>query len=75
MASDGEINEVRKAKLLEWAKDQYINPADCKFLTAFTSRNSGPARKRLKDIAVGTFCWFLDEPARELAWSELQANP
>ena len=22
VASDGEINEVRKAKLLEWAKDQ-----------------------------------------------------
>jgi hypothetical protein len=74
VASDGEINEERKAKLLDWANDQYINPSQCKFLTAFTSRNSAPARKRLKDIAVGTFCWFLDEPDRELAWTELDSG-
>ena len=71
VASDGEINEDRKADLLEWAQDQYIDPSHCQFLSAFTSRNSREARKRLKDIAVGTYCWFLDEPERELAWNEL----
>jgi hypothetical protein len=71
VASDGEVNEDRKADLLAWAADQYIDPARCEFLSAFTSRNSAPARKRLKDIASGTYVWFLDEPTRELAWYEL----
>jgi len=71
VASDGEINEDRKVKLLTWAADQYIDPRHCRFVSAFSSRNSAPARKRLKDIAVGTYCWFLDEPNCELAWNEL----
>jgi hypothetical protein len=71
VASDGEINESRRADLLSWAADQYIDPKHCDFLSAFPSRGSAPARKRLRDIAVGTYCWFLDEPDRELAWNEL----
>lgn len=71
VATDGEVDEDRKADLLAWAADQYINPDDCQFLSAFASRNSAPARKRLKDLAVGTYAWFLDEPGRELAWNEL----
>ncbi len=71
VASDGEINEDRKSDLLQWAADQYIDPVRCQFLSAFTSRNSPPARRRLKDIAAGTYVWFLDEPTRELAWYEL----
>ncbi len=74
VASDGEINEDRKADLLSWAQEQYIDPQHCQFLSAFRSRASSPARKRLKDIAVGTYCWFLDEPDRELAWYELPEN-
>jgi len=71
VATDGEINEDRKSALLQWASDQYIDPKTCQFLTAFTSRSSPQARKRLKDIAVDTYCWFLDEPDRELSWSEI----
>ncbi|MGD0683688.1 MAG: BsuBI/PstI family type II restriction endonuclease [Streptosporangiaceae bacterium] len=71
VATDGEINENRKADLLTWAQDQYIDPELCHFVSAFSSRNSPPARKRLKDIAVGTYCWFLDEPDCELAWNEI----
>jgi hypothetical protein len=75
VASDGEINEGRKQDLLSWAQDQYIDPVHCEFLSAFPSRNSNPARKRFKDIAVGTYCWFLDEPERELSWRELPELP
>jgi hypothetical protein len=71
VASDGEVNEGRKIDLLTWAADQYIDPDRCQFLSAFTSRNSPPARKRFKDLAVGTYAWFLDEPDNELAWNEL----
>ena len=75
VASDGEISEDRKADLLTWAEEQYIDPEQCQFVSAFSSRNSAPARRRLKDIAVGTYCWFLDEPDRELAWNELPEMP
>jgi hypothetical protein len=71
VATDGEINEARKAKLLEWAGDQYIAADHLQFLSAFAARNADPARRRLKDIASGTYCWFLDEPDHELSWHEI----
>ncbi|MCO7219521.1 BsuBI/PstI family type II restriction endonuclease [Klenkia sp. PcliD-1-E] len=75
VASDGEVSEARRSALLGWAEQQYIDPASCRFLSAFTSRNSPPARRRLKDLAVGTFAWFLNEPSRELAWDEIPDRP
>lgn len=71
VASDGEIDEARKADLLQWAADQKIATSACRFLSAFTSRGSAPARRRLKDLAAGSFAWFLDEPSHELAWYEI----
>lgn len=69
--TDGPVTEERKRALIEWARKQGI-PADaCRFLTAFMSRNSAPARRRLKDLAEGTFAWFLDEPTRELSWHRM----
>ncbi|WP_256978609.1 BsuBI/PstI family type II restriction endonuclease [Rhodococcus sp. 14-2470-1a] len=69
--TDGEINEARKQSLLTWATNQGINPAHCHFLTAFTSRTDPAARKRLKDLASGTYAYFADEPGHELAWYRL----
>jgi len=74
VASDGEIDDARRGELLRWAADQRIDPASCQFLSAFISRNHSAARKRLKDIAAGTFAWYLDEPERELSWYELRAG-
>jgi hypothetical protein len=71
VASDGPINEARKKALLKWAKRQHIPEESCRFLTAFGSRAAPPAKRRLKDLAVGTFAWYLDEPKRELSWREL----
>lgn len=71
VASDGPIDESRKRALLRWAADQRIPESDCRFLTAFGSRNSLPARRRLKDLASGTFAWYADEPGHELAWYRL----
>lgn len=72
--TDGEISEPRKALLLAWAAAQGIPAARCRFLTAFESRNAGPARRRLKDLADGTFAWFLAEPERELLWRAIEKN-
>lgn len=74
VATDGEINETRKALLTEWAVEQYIAPDQLQFLSAFASRNAPTIRRRLKDIASGTFCWFLDEPEHELSWREISAD-
>lgn len=66
--TDGEINEARKTALLTWARQQNIEPARCRFLTAFSSRNDAAAKKRLKDLAGGSYAYFADEPGHELAW-------
>jgi hypothetical protein len=71
-SSDGEIDDDRKAALLRWAASQNIPAASCHFLSAFASRNAAPAKRRLKDLAAGTFAWYLDEPGHELAWYELE---
>lgn len=71
VATDGAITDERKAALLHWAAAQRIPDGACQFLSAFGSRHSPAARRRLKDLAVGTFAWYADEPHHELAWYEL----
>lgn len=71
VASDGPITDERKARLLTWAAQQHIEPGSCRFLSAFESRGSAAAKRRLKDLAVGTYAWFADEPDRELAWDAI----
>ncbi len=71
VSSDGEIDDDRKAALLRWAMSHNVSEGSCHFLSAFASRNAGPAKRRLKDLAAGTFAWYLDEPDHELAWYDL----
>lgn len=75
VATDGPVSESRKAKLIEWVKEQNIRPESCRFLSAFISRNSPPARNNLKDLAIGTYAWYADEPTRELEWHEIPPLP
>jgi hypothetical protein len=75
-ASDGPITEDRRRRLIRWAEDQRIPADSCRFLSAFLDRNDDVARRRLKDLAVGTFAWYASEPARELAWYDIsEARP
>ncbi|QZQ53711.1 hypothetical protein KZI27_00275 (plasmid) [Curtobacterium sp. TC1] len=69
--TDGPIDAERKAQLLQWAAAQQIPPTEVAFLTAFESRNASPAKRRLKDLAPGTFAWFRDEPEFELGWDAI----
>lgn len=64
----GEINEVRRQRMIAWAEYQGIQSEQCRFLTAFSSRHDGPARKLLKDLASGSYAYYADEPGYELAW-------
>jgi len=74
VASDGPITEDRKRSLEAWALEQRIPIDTCRFLSAFVSRNDQAARRRLKDLAAGTFAWYADEPTFELAWYELEGH-
>ncbi|MFJ1595996.1 BsuBI/PstI family type II restriction endonuclease [Streptomyces sp. NPDC088261] len=71
VSSDGPVTNERKKALLQWAAQQNIKADDCSFLSAFQSRNAAPAKKRLKDLATGTWAWFADEPGHELAWYQI----
>lgn len=71
VATDGPVSESRRNALLDWAAQQNIKADRCSFLTAFQSRNAAATRKRLKDIAAGTWAWFADEPTHELAWYQI----
>lgn len=72
--TDGEINETRRQSLLRWAGQHGIRAEQCAFLTAFHSRNDAAAKKRLKDLALGTYAYFAAEPASELAWYRLPGD-
>ena len=68
----GDSDERRhRQQLLAWAQSQRIPATSCRFMSAFASRNDGPAKKRLKDLAVNSFAWYLDDPGRELAWYDI----
>ncbi|MBF4618034.1 restriction endonuclease [Clavibacter sp. VKM Ac-2873] len=69
VATDGVITERRKSEFISWAASQGIPSASCRFMTAFVSRNSPIAKRRLKDLASETTAWFLNEPEHELKWS------
>lgn len=71
VATDGPVSEERRRALLEWAARQNIVADRCSFLTAFQSRNAPAVKKRLKDLASGSWAWFADEPTHELAWYQL----
>jgi hypothetical protein len=73
-ASDGVVDESRLQLLRAWAANNRIPVDHCEYLTAFRSRNSAAARRRLKDLAVGTYAWFLAEPSRELSWREIESG-
>jgi hypothetical protein len=70
-ASDGVVSKTRRTALLKWAAERGIKEERISFLTAFESRNSDAARRRLKDLATGTWAWFAAEPDNELAWYKI----
>jgi hypothetical protein len=72
VASDGPVTQARRAELLRWAHGQGIPGTSCHFLSAFLDRNDPAARRRLKDLATGTFAWYVGEPDHELAWYEIR---
>lgn len=62
VATDGPVNEARKAALLEIAKSANFSPAHVAFVTAYLDRSAQPFKRTVDKLAWGTYAWFAAEP-------------
>ncbi|MGH8222198.1 MAG: BsuBI/PstI family type II restriction endonuclease [Woeseiaceae bacterium] len=62
VATDGPVNERRKAALLDIARAARFEERNVAFLTVFSDRGSPSFRKSVTDLALGSFTWFMAEP-------------
>jgi len=69
VASDGPINDVRKAALLELAKGAGFPTQHVAFVTAYLDRSVLPFKKTVESLAWGTYAWFASEPDRLLVFA------
>ncbi|MEO9177104.1 MAG: BsuBI/PstI family type II restriction endonuclease [Gaiellales bacterium] len=71
VVSDGPVNETRRAELLGWALGRGLDPASCRFVTAYRSRSDPVFRRSVGELAWGSLAWFADEPGHALELREL----
>lgn len=60
--SDGPMTEDRKCSLLSLVTEAGYKVSNFAFVTAFSSRNVSPLKKRFSAIAVNSAIWFSCEP-------------
>ena len=64
VSTDGPVTEQRKAGILELlaASPMGYRPADAVFVTAYRDRGAKPVPKAIRELAWGSFAWFMSEP-------------
>ncbi len=64
VSSDGPVTEQRKAGILQLlaASPMGYTPEDAVFVTAYRDRGAKPVPKALRELAWGSFAWFMSEP-------------
>jgi hypothetical protein len=64
VATDGPINEQRKQGILSLLAESPMDwkPEDAFFVTAYRDRGSRPATRAPRELAWGSFAWFMSEP-------------
>ena len=64
VSSDGAVTEQRKAGILELlaASPMGYTPEDAVFVTAYRDRGAKPVPKAIRELAWGSFAWFMSEP-------------
>ena len=62
VATDGPVNEARKAALLALATNAGFREDQVAFVTAFVDRSETPFRKSVSVLAWRSFAWFMSEP-------------
>jgi hypothetical protein len=64
VSSDGPVTEQRKAGILKLlgASSMGYTPEDAVFVTAYRDRGAKPVPKAIRELAWGSFAWFMSEP-------------
>jgi hypothetical protein len=62
VATDGPVNERRKAALADLATEAGFPLQHIAFVTAYLDRGSAPFKKTVDSLAWGTYAWFVSEP-------------
>lgn len=62
VASDGHMNENRRAALRKLGTDAGYRSENMAYMTAFEDRDAGPFKKNIGSLAVESFAWFRTEP-------------
>ena len=64
VSTDGPVTEQRKAGILELlaASPMGYTPEDAVFVTAYRDRGARPVPKAIRELAWGSFAWFMSEP-------------
>jgi hypothetical protein len=70
VATDGPVNELRKAALLKIAQEAGFPVQHVAFVTAYLDRAVQPFKKTVADLAWGTYAWFASEPDRLILLSD-----
>jgi BsuBI/PstI restriction endonuclease domain/BsuBI/PstI restriction endonuclease HTH domain len=70
VATDGPVNEARKASLLEIAAKAKFTKQHIAFVTAFLDRDDPPFRKTVGSLAWGSYAWFASEPEKLIVFSD-----
>jgi hypothetical protein len=68
VATDGPINESRRAQLLQLMISAGFSPDQCFFLTGFESREHPAFKKTVARLAWGSFAWCFSEPDHLIAF-------
>lgn len=62
VATDGPVNERRKAALEKIVNDAKFPIEHVAYVTAFSDRSAGPFKKTADSLAWGSYAWFVSEP-------------
>lgn len=69
VATDGPVNERRKAALAVLATEAGFPVEHVAYVTAFLDRSRSPFKKAVDGLAWGSYAWFAAEPERLVAFA------
>jgi BsuBI/PstI restriction endonuclease len=69
VATDGPVNDARKATLLQIATEAGFPAEHVAFVTAYLDRSLQPFKRTVDSLAWGSYAWFASEPDRLIVLS------
>ena len=77
VSSDGPVSPQRKEELLKIlaASPRDYQPEDALFVTAYRDRQAPPVARAMRQLAWGSFAWFMSEPDHIVQFHGADAVP